>query len=853
MFLSSERSPEAQLVAQWAAGLALREQGRLDDARRALEDAVAHGEDAGLDERTAQIRDSLVFTLALAGDNNGALEQASLAAPHLEGAARARLDMQVGLVHQRLGDADAALAAFAAALPQLQDAGDDAAEVRLRVNRSVLHVYQSNIAAAVDDLEEAHRLAAILGNRLQLAAVAHNLGFARGRSGDIPNALAAFAEAADAYAAAGVEAGLAAVLETDRAETLLNAGLSEEAFSAATRSVDLLAASGNEADLAEARLLAGRAALADGRVDTAAELAARAEAALRDQGREGWVALASYVALQAQFAPLERSEMPTPADLRRVWAAAEATAGTLRAAGWEDEAHHASILAARCAIKLGDSTAARALLESSAAARQRGPISSRARAWHATALLRVADGDWAGARRAVTAGVRLLDDNRAILGATELRASAASHGQELSRLGTALALRSQDTKALLRWADRVRAGAMALQPVNPPDDPQLARDLSELRSLDRKAREAVLAGDSSSSIRRQQAQLQTAVRRRARTRRGERRALGRLDPVALRRALADRTLIEYIEHAGRLYAVTVGPAGYRRHTLGASERLRDLADFARFDLHRLAHATGGDRALDAARVSVEDTGNRIADAVLAPLGLDPDRPLVIVPTGLLHGLPWRTLPPLLNAAFVVAPSAESWLTRATASRSGNGIVFVAGPDLPAARQEVRQLARRYRTSRSLTGRNATARNVLDALSRNATAHVAAHGDFRPDNPMFSSLRMADGRMTVYELEHLARVPDTMVLPACDAAVSGVKAGDELLGLSAVLLGMGVRTLVAPQVPIPDAAAKGLMIAFHRELARGVDAATALSRATGSLPDDEPAVFAVKRSFVVLGA
>jgi CHAT domain-containing protein len=119
--------------------------------------------------------------------------------------------------------------------------------------------------------------------------------------------------------------------------------------------------------------------------------------------------------------------------------------------------------------------------------------------------------------------------------------------------------------------------------------------------------------------------------------------------------------------------------------------------------------------------------------------------------------------------------------------------------------------------------------------------------------MFSSLLMADGKLTVYDLERLTRVPQTLVLPACDAAVSGVKAGDELIGLSAALLGMGVRTLVLPQVPIPDAATRALMSAFHRELRSGATATDALAGAVAGLPDEDARMLAVRRSFVVLGA
>jgi CHAT domain-containing protein len=43
----------------------------------------------------------------------------------------------------------------------------------------------------------------------------------------------------------------------------------------------------------------------------------------------------------------------------------------------------------------------------------------------------------------------------------------------------------------------------------------------------------------------------------------------------------------------------------------------------------------------------------------------------------------------------------------------------------------------------------------------------------------------------------------LVLSSCDLALTDRHPGDELLGLAAVLLAMGRRTIVASVVPIPD--------------------------------------------------
>ena len=63
--------------------------------------------------------------------------------------------------------------------------------------------------------------------------------------------------------------------------------------------------------------------------------------------------------------------------------------------------------------------------------------------------------------------------------------------------------------------------------------------------------------------------------------------------------------------------------------------------------------------------------------------------------------------------------------------------------------------------------------------------------------MFSSLILADGPLTVYDLESLATPPSLVVLPACNAGSASVSVGDELIGTASALLGTGVRSVIAP--------------------------------------------------------
>jgi CHAT domain-containing protein len=307
---------------------------------------------------------------------------------------------------------------------------------------------------------------------------------------------------------------------------------------------------------------------------------------------------------------------------------------------------------------------------------------------------------------------------------------------------------------------------------------------------------------------------------------------------------------------GHLHGVVLG-AGRRPalSPLGPTATVQAELDAARFALRRLAFRRGSAMALDAARTALDESARRLDDLlfgrVRSSLG---DRPLVVVPTAALHVVPWAVLPSLLGRPVTVAPSAGLWLRAVAGAMPASGrVALVAGPRLTGAGPEVAGLARRYPDAVRLTGRRATVDATRTALDGARLAHVAAHGRFRADNPMFSTIELADGPLTVHDLEDLRRPPAALVLSACDSGLSTVHAGDELLGLAASLLGLGTRTLVASLLPVPDDATRLLMLAFHRHLQAGASAAEALAVAQAAARDGDHGAVAAAASFVCLGA
>jgi CHAT domain-containing protein len=131
-------------------------------------------------------------------------------------------------------------------------------------------------------------------------------------------------------------------------------------------------------------------------------------------------------------------------------------------------------------------------------------------------------------------------------------------------------------------------------------------------------------------------------------------------------------------------------------------------------------------------------------------------------------------------------------------------------------------------------------------------HVAAHGTFRADSPLFSALRVDDGPLTVYDLERLNRAPHQVILSSCDSGLTATAGADELLGLAGSLLQLGTTALVAGVVLVNDLAAVPLMVALHRRLRTGAGPAAALCDARLDTAGD-PVATATGWAFTCLGA
>jgi tetratricopeptide (TPR) repeat protein len=847
---------DTESTAERALGLAARE---LRDARAALghlRQAVRVAERAGLAQRAAEARMSLALVLAEAGRPTQALREIDAAAPALDGLPAARLQMQRALALDRLSRFTEAMAGYSAALTAFRRAGDRLWQARALTNRGVLHAYQGRLRQAEADLLAAERGYTELGQDLAVAQVRHNLGFVAARAGDVPTALRWYDLADAHFARTGRPEAIALM---DRGELLLRAHLLPEAGAAAEAALAAARASRMGLFEAQARLMLADVAISGGDRATARAQAAAARRTFLRQGRPAWAALARYTALRAAGDPgparhpaLRAARDPASARHRRQ---ASEVAAELAETGWLAAALDARLYAASLAV--GRTEAGQELPQVLAATR-RGPAELRARAWHVVALLRDASGDVPGARRALLAGTRILDEHRATLGATELRTLAAGYATELAATGLRMALRTSRARSVLWWAERWKAAALRFPPTRPPEDAELAADLAELRRL--VADVDPVTGPHRSNARwREQRALEDRIRRRSWHRP---RAGGGPRPPALLAGLAaqlgERTLVELVDADGDLYAVVVHRGGFGHRRLGRTAEAAAELGALRFALRRIVHRHGqpASRAANtsAARLAAEKLDLATVAAVRGWLGAGE---LVVVPVGALHATPWALLPSCRGRPVTVAPSASAWLAAAVRGSeqvpAGRRAVLVAGPGLPYAETEVRHLAGLVAPADLLVGPAARVDPVLAALDGAGLAHLAAHGVFRADNPMFSHLRLADGPLTVYDLERLARPPTTVVMSACNSGLSAVQPGEELMGLAAALLGLGTVSVLGSVLPAQDEAALALMTDLHRRLSAGSGPAAALAAAQAAAGEQLDERTATAAAFVCFGA
>lgn len=848
--------------------------GRFEEALRTLDTAVSAAERAGSAVEAARARMASMHALnqlgryresIAAGD---AAREGFLAAGEPGQAARA--DANLGATYRMLDNPQGALRHYDRARPIL--AADPGATAQLDANRGV----------ALMDLDRFDDAARAFGSALPVfdsrgmgwaaAIVEGNLAELRARQGRIQAALSHYERARRHLESDAADAEVARILG-EEGDALALAGALEDAQSSYERALPVLESHGLVTEAVRARLGIARVLMQRRRLREADLLLADVAERYASLGQHAARGRAQLLRSEARLA---QGDLDTAAELVSDALASLADRPTERAAAL---IQRADLLRSR-----GDIGAARRDVEEAAAIAESldlAPLRAEAARLHA-AHARAA-GDPSAAIGHLRESVRQVERVRGTLHAQRLRS--AFLGRRLAayeELVQALLDRGgpRDVAEAFDVIERARSRWLLdqLQPAAPtepngvegaedPLETELASVQSELNGLYSRVADGdggSAAGDRREEIRRCEQRL-TQLESRIANARGAVSLFAPPAPVSdvQRRLAAGERLIQFFTAGDELLALVLSPDELTVHRrLGVNSQIADRVQQAVFQVRRALRpgATDGSRG-ERLLTDTKRAAAALYDALIAPLepSLRGASRLIIAPHGSLHALPFAALwdgaawlVERFEIEHVISGSLFRSMVREESGASRALVVGVADDRAPQIAAEARQVASRFSNATLLLGSEATVANVMRTAPPAQVLHLAAHGHFSSDSPLSSGLRLADRWLTVSDICRMKLDARLTVLSGCETGRSVVAAGDDLLGLLRGFVAGGARRLLASQWTVPDSATLRLMDAFYDSWCGGMSAAAALRRGQLALLAEQPHP-AAWAGFILIGA
>lgn len=178
------------------------------------------------------------------------------------------------------------------------------------------------------------------------------------------------------------------------------------------------------------------------------------------------------------------------------------------------------------------------------------------------------------------------------------------------------------------------------------------------------------------------------------------------------------------------------------------------------------------------------------------------------------------------------PSATAWRARRHAAAAlppaDRGIILAyAGRTLPYVAAEVEAIRQAYPHFTTFAGEQARTERLTGALAQTAgVIHLTAHAVFRQDNPLYSYVELADGRLETRDVLGLQLQARLVALSACETG-RGLPRGGEHVGLARAFLLAGAGATLVSHWGVDDRAAVALIGTFYQQLAAGRSLSAAL--------------------------
>lgn len=866
---------EIGALATWTAGMAaLHSEGQAERALGQLDAAVAGFTALDQPLMAAAVQPSRLHALALLGRYEEAIvsgvQARDLFLRHGDATAAGKIEQNLGSIYWRRGQYPEAEHFFRSARTRYVPLNDQQqlAQVDNCLGNILSLQYKAREAEA--HYQQALLHAANAGLTVTQAEIECNLGSLALALGRYDQALDYLERSRRRYAVLAMPHE-SAIAEQEMAEAYLELNLAPEAIAIYTRIVPVLKALELRAEEARALLYMGRAHGLRQQMVQAHACLAEAEALYIAEGNSVGAAMTQVVRAQLFLGEQNFSATTTIAQQAEAPLAAAGVWGWLLWARW---------LQGEAARAKGHLRAARLLIEATLrdARKQQLPQMIQ-RCYTVLGLLALQRGDLTSAEGFLEQAVHLIEQMRAPLPAEEFRMAFVADKQtpytELVRLclvdGTPERIAqafSYVEQARSRVLVDMLAGALPSQ-VTPRDafEADLLARLESLRTDlnwvysqlnhpggETTARSTLAIGDLYAAAHERESAILEITRQVQQHRQGQQPDNGgweKLDLPQLQQALGQETvLVEYFSLDSNLLAfIVTADAINVVHLSEPEHKVTAVLRHLQLQLSALRYGIPQLRA----RMPLLTARTRTHLCTLYDLLLRPlerwlgTRRLLVAPYRALHYVPFPAL--CDGDAYVIErrevctiPSASILhhclaLPRRPLQRAV--LLGVADQVAPRVRDEIAALTPLFPEAVTLLDDEATQTALFTQARMANVLHLACHGRFRSDNPLFSSLQLGDGWLTVRDAYTLQLQCDLVTLSACETGVSQVAPGDELIGLARGFFAAGAPTLLVSLWTVDDEATARLMTLFYQHLVAGAGPAAALRKAQCELLADYP--------------
>jgi CHAT domain-containing protein len=326
-----------------------------------------------------------------------------------------------------------------------------------------------------------------------------------------------------------------------------------------------------------------------------------------------------------------------------------------------------------------------------------------------------------------------------------------------------------------------------------------------------------------------------------------------IDLESIRSALPeDAMLLQYYRVQDRFYACLLARGSLKIVPVGSASELRRVLQLLRFQLSKFRLGKEYVRTFDQRLIdATHEHLRQFYTQLIAPIAADlKGRQLIIAPHEFLHYLPFHALldgGEYFGDRFSISytPSASVYYlcgTKNATSSGGSLVLGVPDPAIPHIQEEVDAVASVLPHAEVFVGPAATLEVLREKGPHSRFVHIATHGWFRQDNPMFSSISLGNSDLSLFDLYQLSLPSELVTLSGCGTGLNVVVGGDELLGLKRGLLYAGAQGVLLTLWDVHDQSTAEFMKLFYQRFKLHPNKADAVQHAMAEIRKSYPHPF-----------